>query len=62
MPSSASYWRRVWRHFKRNTLAVVGLWIALTLILMAVLFSGLMTLLFKTRDWMLKWQIGIIKW
>src|SRR5438445_135408 len=29
MPSSASYWRRVWRHFKRNTLPVVGLWIAL---------------------------------
>src|SRR2546428_10922642 len=37
MPSSTSYWRRVWRHFKRNTLAVVGLWIVLTLILMAVL-------------------------
>ena len=37
MPSSASYWRRVWRHFKRNTLAVVGLWIALALMLMALL-------------------------
>jgi len=37
MPSSASYWRRVWRHFKRNTLAVIGLWIALALILVALL-------------------------
>jgi peptide/nickel transport system permease protein len=37
MPSSASYWRRVWRHFKRNTLAVIGLWVALALILMALL-------------------------
>src|SRR5262249_41920925 len=37
MPASTSYWRRVWRHFKRNTLAVVGLWTALALILMALL-------------------------
>ena len=37
MPSSASYWRRVWRHFKRNTLAVIGLWVALALILVALL-------------------------
>ena len=37
MPSSASYWRRVWRHFKRNTLAVIGLWIALVLIVIALL-------------------------
>jgi peptide/nickel transport system permease protein len=37
MPSSASYWRRAWRHFKRNTLAVLGLWVALTLILVALL-------------------------
>lgn len=37
MPSSTSYWRRVWRHFKRNTLAVLGLWIALGLMLMALL-------------------------
>jgi hypothetical protein len=29
---------------------------------MAVLFSALMTLLFKARDWVLKWQIGLIKW
>src|SRR5215475_5204566 len=41
MPSSASYWRRAWRHFKRNTLAVIGLWTALTLILVAVLADGL---------------------
>jgi NitT/TauT family transport system permease protein len=32
------------------------------LMVMAVLFSGLMTLLFKTRDWMLNWQKGVIKW
>jgi peptide/nickel transport system permease protein len=37
MPSSTSYWRRAWRHFKRNTLAVIGLWIALALILVALL-------------------------
>jgi peptide/nickel transport system permease protein len=41
MPSSASYWRRVWRHFKRNTLAVIGLWIALALILIALLADAL---------------------
>jgi NitT/TauT family transport system permease protein len=32
------------------------------LILMAFVFSGLMTLLFKTRDWVLTWQKGVIKW
>jgi NitT/TauT family transport system permease protein len=32
------------------------------LIIMAVLFSGLITLLFKARDWMLNWQKGVIKW
>jgi peptide/nickel transport system permease protein len=37
MPSSVSYWRRVWRHFKRNTLAVIGLWIALALLVVALL-------------------------
>ena len=37
MPSATSYWRRVWRHFKRNALAVAGLWIALALMLMALL-------------------------
>ena len=37
MPSSASYWWRAWRHFKRNILAVIGLWIALALILIALL-------------------------
>ena len=37
MPSSASYWWRAWRHFKRNILAVIGLWIALALILVALL-------------------------
>ncbi len=33
-----------------------------TLILSAVFFSTLMTLLFKLRDWVLKWQKGVIKW
>jgi peptide/nickel transport system permease protein len=32
-----SYWRRVWRHFKRNTLAMVGLWVSGLLVLMALL-------------------------
>jgi NitT/TauT family transport system permease protein len=32
------------------------------LIIMALFCSGLMTLLFKVRDWMLKWQQGVIKW
>jgi NitT/TauT family transport system permease protein len=31
-------------------------------IVMAAFCSGLLTLLFKVRDWVLKWQIGIIKW
>jgi hypothetical protein len=29
---------------------------------MAVFFSGLLTLLFKLRDWLLVWQQGVIKW
>jgi NitT/TauT family transport system permease protein len=33
-----------------------------TLIISAVFFSTLMTLLFKLRDRMLKWQKGVIKW
>ena len=37
MPSSTSYWWRAWRHFKRNILAVIGLWIALALMLVALL-------------------------
>ena len=32
------------------------------LIIMAVFFSGLMTLLFKVRDWALSWQKGVIRW
>jgi NitT/TauT family transport system permease protein len=32
------------------------------LILMAVFFSGLMTALFKVRDWALGWQRGVIRW
>jgi NitT/TauT family transport system permease protein len=33
-----------------------------SLIIMALFFSTIMTLLFKVRDWMLKWQKGVIKW
>src|SRR5437870_9678491 len=32
------------------------------LLIMSVFFSGLMTLLFKIRDWVLRWQKGIIQW
>lgn len=32
------------------------------LIIMAVYFSAIMTLLFKLRDWVLVWQKGVIKW
>jgi NitT/TauT family transport system permease protein len=32
------------------------------LAIMAVSFSTLMTLLFKVRDWTLRWQKGVIKW
>jgi NitT/TauT family transport system permease protein len=32
------------------------------LLIMAVFFSTIMTLLFKLRDWVLKWQKGVIRW
>lgn len=32
------------------------------IVVMAVFFSSLMTLLFKTRDWVLGWQKGLIRW
>ena len=32
------------------------------LVIMAVFFSTIMTLLFKVRDWVLVWQKGVIKW
>lgn len=32
------------------------------LIIMAAFFSGLMTLLFKVRDWVLGWQKGVLRW
>jgi peptide/nickel transport system permease protein len=37
MQPAQNYWRRVWRHFKRNRLAVIGLWVSLLLLLMALL-------------------------
>jgi NitT/TauT family transport system permease protein len=32
------------------------------LLIMAVFFSTLMTLLFKVRDYVLRWQKGVLKW
>jgi NitT/TauT family transport system permease protein len=32
------------------------------LVIMSAFFSGLMTLLFKVRDWVLGWQKGVIRW
>jgi NitT/TauT family transport system permease protein len=32
------------------------------LIVMSLLCSGAITLLFKTRDWLLVWQKGVVKW
>jgi NitT/TauT family transport system permease protein len=32
------------------------------LVIMAVFFSGLLSLLFRLRDWVLVWQKGVIKW
>jgi NitT/TauT family transport system permease protein len=32
------------------------------LVIMGVFFSGLLTLLFKVRDWVLVWQKGVIQW
>jgi NitT/TauT family transport system permease protein len=32
------------------------------LVIMGVFFSGLLTLLFRVRDWVLVWQKGVIKW
>jgi hypothetical protein len=29
---------------------------------MGFFFSGLLTLLFKVRDWILVWQKGVIQW
>lgn len=34
--ASPGYWRRVWRQFRRNTLAVVGLWVTIGLFLLAL--------------------------
>jgi NitT/TauT family transport system permease protein len=32
------------------------------LLIMAVFFSTIMTLLFRVRDWVLRWQKGVLKW
>ena len=36
MDNSQNYWSRVWQHFKRNILAVVGLWVSGSLLLIAL--------------------------
>ncbi len=36
MEDAQSSGQRVWRHFKRNTLAVVGLWVSILLVLLAI--------------------------
>ena len=33
-----------------------------SLVIMAVFFSGLMSLLFLARDRLLRWQKGVLKW
>ena len=37
MHHAQSYWRSVWSHFKRNRLSVVGLWVSIGLIAIALL-------------------------
>jgi NitT/TauT family transport system permease protein len=32
------------------------------LLIMALIFSGLITLLFRLRDWLLAWQKGLVRW
>jgi NitT/TauT family transport system permease protein len=32
------------------------------LLIMALVFSGLITLLFRLRDWLLSWQKGLVRW
>ena len=36
--------------------------VSAALVITAIVFSILMTLLFKVRDGVLKWQKGVIKW
>lgn len=50
-------WYLNWRTGSMEYAAVYG-----ALIISAVFFSTLMTLLFKLRDRVLKWQKGVIKW
>jgi len=33
-----------------------------SIVIISVFCSSIMTLLFKTRDYVLKWQKGVIKW
>jgi peptide/nickel transport system permease protein len=37
MPHTQGYWHGVWRHFKRNRLAVAGLWVSIGLVTIALL-------------------------
>jgi NitT/TauT family transport system permease protein len=50
-------WYLQWRRSNMDYAAMYG-----SLVIMAVFFSGLMTLLFRVRDWVLSWQKGVIRW
>jgi NitT/TauT family transport system permease protein len=46
-------WARAYSDYRKVYAAII---------IMAVYFSTIMTLLFKLRDWVLVWQKGVIKW
>lgn len=46
-------WAKGWAEFNKVYAA---------LLIIAVFFSSIITLLFKVRDWILVWQRGVIKW
>ncbi|HLW66374.1 MAG TPA: ABC transporter permease [Gemmataceae bacterium] len=50
-------WYLVWKKGYAEYDKVYGV-----LVIMAVFFSSIMTLLFKVRDWVLGWQKGMIRW
>ena len=50
-------WYLVWKKGYAEYDKVYGV-----LIIMAVFFSSIMTLLFRVRDWVLGWQKGMIRW
>jgi NitT/TauT family transport system permease protein len=46
-------WKRDWAEYSQVYAALV---------IIAAVFSTVMTLLFKVRDWVLSWQKGVIRW